>query len=126
MLLLDVRICHSFGYAAAHLQVQRIIVDDLKKHARVTEEQHRDSNGNVHIKKRIDWNYRLPTLDAGNQVVLSRVCGNAFARGYGIGKNTRTSYQKVAEAELLNLAAPPSDRQLRYIGTFMVIRTFQH
>ena len=41
------------------------------------------------------------------------VCGNAFAYAYGLGKNTRTSYEKMAREELLHDIPVIGNRKLR-------------
>jgi hypothetical protein len=99
------------------LQVQRLFVDDLKKKATTKEVMFKDSTGSVHVRKTIDWNYRLPSLNSTGNIVQVPVCGNAFARAYGIGKNTRTTYQSQAMRELTNASAVPTKRELRYIQT---------
>lgn len=58
------------------------------------------------------FSYYLPTIENGRSVPMP-VCGNAFAYAYGLGKNTRTSYEKMAREELLHDIPVIGNRQLR-------------
>jgi hypothetical protein len=60
----------------------------------------------------VKFSYVLPTLMHGRSVPM-RVCGNAFAYAYGLGKNTRTSYEKVAREDLLRHLPVIGNRQLK-------------
>lgn len=52
-----------------------------------------------HMVKEYSFQYTLP-FKSPSGYVDSPVCGNAFSWAYGLGKNTRTEYERTIRAEL--------------------------
>lgn len=58
-----------------------------------------DENG--YAVKQYDFEYTLPFKTGPNSYEDALVCGNAFSWAYGLGKNTRTEYERTIRTELL-------------------------
>lgn len=69
-----------------------------------------DENG-LNIKE-YTFQYTLP-LKTENGFVDSAVCGNAYSWAFGLGKNTRTDYEKAIRAEMMKTA--PTDVSARVL-----------
>jgi hypothetical protein len=66
-----------------------------------------------HALKDYTFEYTLPMRAANGQFEDKVVCGNAFSWAYGIGKNTRTEYERAVRAELCKDAHDVTARTLR-------------
>lgn len=74
-------------------------MDDMRRNYMVTKTSAAlDENG--HSVKTYFFEYTLPFKAANGGTVESPVCGNAFSWAYGLGKNTRTEYERAIRLEL--------------------------
>lgn len=91
------------------------MIDRMKSHYLVTKTTGLfDDDG--HAVKEHAFEYTLPFRAADGQFVESSVCGNAFSWAYGLGKNTRTEYERAVRADLYKESADVTSRSLRYVS----------
>jgi hypothetical protein len=96
------------------MQVRDIIIEELVHLGKPEERTQLDENGDLQLYTSYSWTYTLPALTlSGENITRITVCGNAFARAYAIGKNSRTKYQSLAEKKLRKVPQPATLRTAR-------------
>ena len=88
----------------------------MRTHCLVTHNTPGVYDGSGSPVKEYTFRYTMPFKTGPGQHVESVVCGNAFSWAYGLGKNTRTEYERMLRNEL-SKQSPDNipGKTLRYI-----------
>jgi hypothetical protein len=97
---MHVRYCSAYSYSCTAIQRRHVMLEHMRRHCLVvTNTGLFDEHGNA--VKQYDFKYTLPFKTGPGTFEEAAVCGNAFSKAFGLGKNTRTEYEKIIRTELL-------------------------